>query len=230
MHKSRVILILVGLILVAFLGTAYAGYFGAPQPMALENSGSVGIGYFFHQNTWKANNATREVKQNEIYAQFSAATKYLETYLRLGGADLKVDNAFPSGDSFKDSGRVFGTIGLRTILEITPYLGVGPFLQASIFDDFQDSSRGETITFKKPWEIAGGAALQGKIGDFIVYAGPYLYWSQAKDESTDSHIESKNNFGGMAGVRIPIGKRFNVEAECQYLDKVSAGAQFSYSF
>ena len=232
MHKSRVIFILAGLILIAFLGTAYAGQFGAPQPMALENSGSLGIGYFFHQNTWqtKGGASYREIEQNEIYVQFSAATRYVETYLRLGGADLKVNDVFQTRDKFKDNGKFFGTLGVRAILEITPYFGLGPFFQTSIYDNFEDKSSGQTVKFKSPWDIAGGFALQGKIGGFIVYAGPYLYWSQAKDEFTDTSIESRRKFGGMTGMRITILKRFNIEAELQYLDKVSAGAQFSYSF
>jgi hypothetical protein len=232
MHKSRVIFILVGLILVAFLGTAYAGHFGAPQPIAPENRGSLGIGYFFHQNTWqsKDGNSERDIEQNQIYVQFSAATKYVEGYLRIGGADLKIDDVPASGNTFKDDGRVFGTVGARAIIELTPYFGIGPFFQASLYDNFKDSSSGQPIEFNNPGEIAGGLAFQGKIGRFIVYAGPYLYWLYTKDELTDTSFESKSNFGGMAGIRITIDKGFSIEAECQYLDKVSAGVQLSYSF
>lgn len=230
-------IIILSVFVVSFLSvSAFAGQFGAPQPMALENNGSLGIGYFFHQNTWQpkgvADPLEYKAKVNEVYVQFSLATKYVEGYLRLGGADVKADDAFAPGDAFQDNGKVFGTVGARAILELTPYFGFGPFFQASLYGDFEDrsSTTGQTLKFNSPGEIAGGLALQGKIGGFIVYAGPYLYWSQTKDEVTDITYESTSNFGGMAGMRITIDKRFSIEAECQYLDKVSAGVQFSYSF
>jgi hypothetical protein len=262
----RKIVIFTAVILLCAFGNSSAGQFGAPQPIAKDGGSSMGLGYFYYQNKWEPNDAVNfkesKVTQQQVYLQFTAATKYIEGYLRVGGASVKVDEAFLSAattgnpnyqgfkSEFDDSGKVFGTIGARGIFEINPNFGIGFFAQASLSDNYEDSTSGtylgipvtQELKYKTPWEIAGGIAFQGKIQNLIVYAGPYLYTAGSKVEATatlptlgvrasaDTSYQAKSNFGGVAGLRFNIGSGFSVEIEGQYSEEFSAGGIFSYSF
>ncbi|MBT9537784.1 MAG: hypothetical protein IVZ94_06590 [Nitrospirae bacterium] len=43
-------------------------------------------------------------------------------------------------------------------------------------------------------------------------------------------LKEKNNIGGFAGVRVPLGKGFSVEVEGQYKSRFSFGGALTYSF
>ena len=79
-----------------------------------------------------------------------------------------------------------------------------------------------------------GLMLQGKFNKILVYAGPFLYWTHGKVELTpgpvSSSVNQSNNFGGVAGIRIPIAQGINIEVEGQYRQEFSAGGAISYSF
>jgi opacity protein-like surface antigen len=90
--------IIIAAILFSFISTgiAAAGQFGAPQPVANPNGFALGVGYFYSQNKWEPTDNTSDfdskMTRNEVYIQASAATKYVEGYLRLGGTNVKLDN------------------------------------------------------------------------------------------------------------------------------------------
>jgi len=226
MRNLKVILIGVGLILVAFLGTASAGQFGAPEPLASSGNISLGVGYFYSADQLELSDKSKDYKfsQNQIYLQFSATLEKIEFYIRGGGADFKLENAFPGGD-FNDNYKLFGTMGVRGMIDITPYLGIGAFVQGSLFSTYKSQG----VEIKDLGEADVGLMLQGKINRICVYAGPFLYWTHAKTESSGS-LNQSNNFGGVAGIRIPIYKGINFEIEGQYRQEFSAGAGISYSF
>ncbi|MBU4320291.1 MAG: hypothetical protein Q8N12_01330 [Thermodesulfovibrionales bacterium] len=94
---------------------------------------------------------------------------------------------------------------------------------------------------KKPREINLGIGLQGKIGDAILYGGPVAYWAKAKAELTgtitgvgtltdSTTYKEKNNVGGFAGVRLPLGKNVSLEVEGQLKSRFSMGGALTYSF
>ena len=94
---------------------------------------------------------------------------------------------------------------------------------------------------KKPREINLGVGLQGKIGDVIIYGGPVAYWAKAKAELTgtiegegtmtmSTTYKEKNNVGGFAGVRVPLGKGLSLEVEGQLKSRFSFGGALTYSF
>lgn len=230
--------IIITAILFTFIATgiAAAGQFGAPQPVANENGFALGVGYFYSQNKWEPRDNTSnddfKMTRNEVYIQASAATKYIEGYLRLGGTNVKLENgtSVANGTDFNDSGVIFGGIGARGYYPVTSNFGIGPVIQASLYDNFTDSYNGVEIKLKSPWEIGAALAFQGNIGnDLIIYAGPYLFWSEFKVDGGDSW-EAKSNFGGMGGVRFKFGKNFSIEIEGQYTNEFSAGGMFTVSF
>lgn len=231
--KGRII---IAAILFTFIttGIAAAGQFGAPAPMANPNGFALGVGYFYSQNKWEPRDNTLDkdykMTRNEVYIQASGATKYIEGYVRLGGADMKLEDGLGVGNDFEDSGKVFGSVGARGIYYVTPNFGIGPVVQASLYDNFKDSVGPLTVEMKSLWEVGAALAFQGNIGDnLILYAGPFLFWSQFRVEDGPSW-EAKQNFGGMGGLRFKFNKTFSIEAEGQYTNEFSAGAMFNVSF
>ncbi len=226
---KRTISVVSALIVFLVCGSAFAGYFGAPQPTANENGFALGIGYFYSQNKWepKDNTTGKDFKmiRNEVFVQASGASKFVEGYLRIGGADFKLEEAKGPGDDFKDGSKLFGTVGAKAAFPITKYFAIGPFIQGSLYDSYTDSG----IKFQNPWELSLGLALQGTFDRVLVYAGPYLFWSQSKVEN-DSTWEAKNNIGGVVGARVKVTRNFGIEIEGQYTNAVSAGAFLSWSF
>jgi opacity protein-like surface antigen len=231
--KGRLI---IAAILSTFIATsiAAAGQFGAPQPVANPNGFALGVGYFYSNNLWEPQNNTLDrdwkMTRNEVYIQASGATKYIEGYVRLGGANMNLEDGKGIGNDFEDSGVIFGSVGARGIYPITPNFGIGPVFQASLYDNFTDSLAGQEIKLKTPWEVGLALAFQGNIGDnLIIYAGPYLFWS-GFDVDGGATWETKSNFGAMGGVRFKFNKTFSIEVEGQYTDEFSAGGMFTVSF
>lgn len=223
-------------ILFTFIATsiAIAGQFGAPQPVANDKGFALGVGYFYSQNKWEPRDNTIDkdwkMTRNEVYIQASGALKYIEGYVRLGGSDMKLEDGLGVGNDFDDSGKAFGSVGARGIFYVTPSFGIGPVFQASVYDNFKDTAGPVTVEMKNPWEVGLALAFQGNIGDnLILYAGPYLFWSQFKVEDGPSW-EAKSNFGGMGGIRFKFNRIFSIEAEGQYTNELSAGAVFNVSF
>jgi hypothetical protein len=214
--------------------SVFAGQFGAPQPVANENNFAMGVGYFFSQNRWEpSNNSTGndfKMKRNEVYVQASAATKYVEGYVRVGGTDMKLEDAYGPGQDFKDSSEIFGTVGARAAYPVAPNFAIGPFIQASLYNGFTDYVNGSKVKFNDLWELSLGIAAQVTIDRVVLYAGPYLFWSQTNLENGGPTWEAKNNFGGMVGARLKVTRNFSVEIEGQYNNELSAGGFLCWSF
>lgn len=202
----------------------------------------------------------REANQNQTYLQLSyGIIKNWEVYFRVGGADIKVKKFFDDPTitnvgpvNLKDSLKPFGTIGVKGVFDVTPSFGIGPFLQASLYSSYKDEwtlnelgwsdSGYAKAKWKKPWDINLGISAQAKIGEVILYGGPAAYWNKAKAEQDiknltagSSGIDSttykeKNNVGGFAGVRVPLGKGLSIEVEGQYKSKFSMGGALTCSF
>jgi hypothetical protein len=253
---KRMALVVTFLILFITANISYAGQFGPPEPVAKEGKISLGLGYSYYSAKWKPKDTEDwiegKIKQNQTYIRGSYSfIKNWEAYLGIGGADIKVKDTFDfdNPQDFKDSLKPFGTIGVKGVFNITPSLGIGPFFQASLlFSDYKDEKTGdilgipvsETLKYKKPWDVNLGIGFQGKIGDVILYGGPVVYWNRAKVEAeatalgitvTDSTTyKEKNNVGGFAGLRLSLGKGFNVEVEGQLKSRFSMGGSLVYSF
>lgn len=201
-----------------------------------------------------------KVTQNQEYLQLGYSfIKNWEAYLRVGGADQKMTDMFDtSTDSpdlagfnatFKDGSKPFGTIGVRGVFNITPSLGIGPFFQGSFYSSYKDKTTGtflglsatQEMKVKKPREINLGVGFQSKIGKITLYGGPVAYWAKSRVDwemivpgvgtaTASTTYKEKNNFGGFAGLRVPLGKAFTLEVEGQMKSELSGGASISYSF
>ncbi len=85
MRNRKGIFLLMVMTLFAFLGTATAGQFGAPEPVANNGKLSLGVGYFYNSDKLNVNSGDFKYSQNQIYLQLSAALNKMEFYIRGGG-------------------------------------------------------------------------------------------------------------------------------------------------
>lgn len=245
---KRLVVIIGVLMLFLVSNVLYASQFGPPEPAAKEGQASLGIGYFNYSGKWKPKDddwETVNTKQNQIYLQVSYGfVKNGEIYLRIGGGEAKIKKAFLIDEAdFRDS-KPFGTIGIKGISNVTPSFGIGPFLpEYGITIPAGTYTLTETEKVKEPWDINIGVGLQGKIGETILYGGPFIYWGKSKADYkisvtgplTGTYLASttykeKNNVGGFAGLRLSLAKGLNLEVEGQLKSKFSMGGALTYSF
>lgn len=200
-----------------------------------------------------------KIKAQQEYLQMGfRLMEKSELYLRMGYSGLEIKDAFAAGpglsgfkSDFRGKGEIL-TAGFKNVFDINSWLGAGPFIQANI-SIFGDSTKGmiadsggnqaaiqEMSVLTKDVNI--GMAAQSKIFGMTFYAGPVVFWSRtiikhrmAAGEktlfasSTDYHAE-KNNFGGFAGLKFPLGGNLVLEIEGQKKNQFSAGALIMYLF
>jgi len=229
---------------------AYAGEFGYPEPTAKEGSFAVTGGYFYHTAELDPDDSVNfeknKIRQNEGYLQVSYGfVKNWEAYLRVGGADLKADNAF-DGESLRKGLQPFGTAGIKGIIYSNAGFAIGPFVQGTLGSTYEDTETSLTastaVKYKNPWEVDAGVGLQLKMNDCILYGGPVLYWAQADVEkettflgtqtsvSVSTTYEEDGLIGGFAGLKIPLGKGLSIQVEAQQKSKFSIGGAVAYAF
>lgn len=182
-----------------------------------------------------------------------------EVYGRIGASDLKVSDAFSSSDlltttdkiNFEENWKFFGTLGAKGFFPVNKVFGFGAFVQGTYYfsnfsDDVSGTAGGSPFTsnlkIKNLWDVNLGMSLQVTAPlDIRLYAGPYIYYSEAK-ASLDPNIsgleygtgnvtiKNKSTIGGFGGIDIPLIKGFRLNVEVQYADRLSAGAAISYTY
>ena len=247
-------------IFTAYNTAAAGGPFGLPQPVSKEAGGLyTGIGYWYHQDIYK-NDTEHLIRQNQVYSHVGYGAKNIwEIYARIGVSDLKIFDAFSSTnaltttykDDFEENWKFFGTLGAKGFYSINNVFGVGAFIQGTYyFSNFSDNvagiSSGDPFTadlkIKNLWDVNGGIGFQVTIPfDIKLYVGPYIYYSEAK-ASLDGNIpgieyaagnvsiRNKSIVGGFTGINITLIKRFQVNIEGQYSERLSAGAAVTYIY
>lgn len=259
--KNFLIVTLTALLIFTINATAAAaGLFGPPQTVSKETGGlNTAIGYWYHEDTYK-NDTDHIIRQTEVYSQVAYGAKNIwEIYARIGVSDLKVFDVFSSTDvstttdknNFEENWKFFGTLGAKRFYPINKTFGVGAFIQGTYyFSNFTDDVAGTSggvpfttdIKVKNLWDVNFGVGFQATIPYGIrLYAGPYIYYSEAKVSlaanipsleyaAGNVSIENKSIAGGFAGIDIPLAKGFRLNVEGQYSDRFSAGAAVSYTY
>lgn len=213
----------------------YAGNFGPPEPITNKGKASLGVGYFHLSEILNPSGVLdsrnksfirqHEIQRNQQYLQAGyGLIENWEAYLRVGGSDLKIDNAFPlaarngSSDIFKNSFSPFGTFGVKGLLYDGSYFGIGPFFQASLFPSYQDKTRyrgidpaceahqpiicgplfitdrSDELKVKNPWDVNLGIGLQTKVYGVTLYGGPFAYWTGYKARFNIKSTEGNSLF------------------------------------
>jgi len=238
----------------------HAGPFGPLQTISRQDGGiNTAIGYWYHEDIYK-NGAEHVVRQHEIYSQAAYGAKNIwEIYGRIGLSDMKIFDVLSSTDAatttskkdFEENWKFFATLGAKGFYPINRIVGVGAFVQGTYYfsnftDDVTGISGGTPFTtdlkVKKLWDVNFGTGLQITIPqDIKLYAGPYVYYSEAKTfpaanisgleySSGNISIKNKSFIGGFAGMDVPLIKGFHLNMEGQYSDRLSLGAAVSYRY
>jgi hypothetical protein len=247
-------------ILLVLNGTAAAGgLFGAPQSVSKEAGGlHTGIGYNYYEDKYE-NGTDLVVRQNQVFSHLGYGARNWEIYGRIGGADLKISDAFSttqastatSKNDFEDNWKIFGTLGAKGFYPFNATFGVGAFIQGSYyFSDFTDRVSGirngapftAELKVKNLWDVNFGVGLQATAPkDIKIYIGPYVYYSDARISPSakipgldfaaeDIRIKNKATAGGYAGVDVPLARGFHLNVEGQYAERFSGGVMVTYSY
>ena len=216
-----------------------AGLFGAPQTISRETGGlNTAIGYRYHEDTYEKGSDLK-FRQNEIYSQASYGGRNTwEIYGRVGISDLNI------ADVFRENETVFATLGGKAFYPISGKVGIGAFVQGTYYlNDFTDKvGRHKEIKVQDLWDVNAGIALQAALPyGTKLYAGPYLYYSEAElllssgvsdlgYAAGNFYIKNKSNAGVFAGLDIPLAKGFRLNVEGQYAERFSTGAAVSYTY
>lgn len=243
--------------------SAYAlGPIGIAEPLTGAYRFSLGFGYSYFRAEYKPDDEfirtpvavlewlDTDVKSNQFYLQGTYALHSgVEVYARLGIADLQADDAWV-GIDFEDNYKFFGTLGAKALVFSNWFMSVAPYVQASFFSSYKDVVTGQAqgilasfeVEVENPVDMNGGIIFHFKSATetYHFYAGPMIFWSQAKAKATitiagtkftDSTTVTENNFiGAFAGIHIWLGGPFQLQAEGQYRSKFAlAGVSLSYS-
>lgn len=259
--RKCILLSLSVLWLLAAPGAAFAGgMFGPPQTASRVEGGlNTAIGYRYAEDTFKTS-TDHVIRHNQIYSQVSYGGSGLwEIYGRIGISDLKISDAYSSGNvftttsktGFQENWKFFGTLGAKAFYPVNGILGVGAFVQGSCnFSNFTDDVGGfygatpflADLKVKNLWDVNFGAALQATVPfGMKLYAGPYAYYARADASMTcgipgiqsgDRTISWRNKSlaGGFFGADIPLGKGFRLNIEGQYTGRFSFGSAITYVY
>ena len=255
-------IIALALLLIFSMNTiaAAAGLLGAPQTVSREAGGlNTAIGYWYHEDTY-TNGADHIIRQNEIYSQVAYGTQNIwELYARIGVSDLKIFDAFGSTEAststnkndFADNRKFFGTLGAKGFYPVNETFGIGAFIQGTYyFSKFTDGVSGNSgsgpfsteLKVDNLWDVNFGVGFQATIPYGIkLYAGPYIYYSEAKVSlaanipgleyaAGNVSIKNKSIAGGFAGIDIPLAKGFRLNVEAQFSDRFSSGAAVTFTY
>lgn len=262
MHtKNFSIIAFTALLIFTIKGEAVAsGLFGPPQTVSRESGGlNTAFGYAYHEDKYK-NGSEYIIRQNQVYSQVAyGGRNSWEIYGRLGVADLKIFDAFhstnattiTSNNDFTENWKFFGTLGAKGFLPINKIFGIGTFLQGTYyFSNFTDDITGTNsgapfiadLKLKNLWDVNLGIGFQATVpGNIKLYAGPYVYYSEAKAclsadipglgfRTDNISIKNKSIAGGFIGADIPLGKGFHLNVEGQYSERFSVGAAVIYVY
>lgn len=222
--------------------TAGAEVFGPASPVAKPGVLTLGGGLTGNAFSYEIDNNNffdRKAKQIQGYLQLGyAPSTNCETYLRLGMADLRIDNAFISSRDFKADAEPYGTLGIKGLLRQNQNFDLGVIFQGSYFGDYSDSvviaGATHTLAFEKNWEANLALILQKELDGGILYGGPLAYFRQGDAKTSVNNAsdtyEEENNLGGLVGVRWPLKNGVTFDFEAQFKSEVSGGAAVIFPF
>ncbi len=258
-QKGILVAVAASILSVLHGAAAAGGPFGPPQPVSREAGGlHTGIGYEHREDRYR-NGMVSTIKQHQIFSELGYGTVNYGIYGRVGVSDLKIPGAFrssqasvtTSGDDLEDNRKFFGALGGQGFYPFNKSFGIGAFFQGTyFFEDFKDDISGTldgvpvttALKVEKLWDVNFGIGIQAAVSREIkLYAGPYLYYSQAEISSSGNipglpfptggvTVRNKTNVGGFAGIDVPLVRGFHLIAEVQYSEKFSAGTTVAYTY
>jgi len=191
---------------------------------------------------------TAEIKQYGFYLQAGYHfVPFWQGYARVGVASLQGDENLGFSDALaEESGTEvapFGGIGVKGRLPLGKYWTLAPQASLDYFGNYTFTRSGtmaavifpptvdevpvqEKLTFKRQLAAEADLLLLWEKTAFTLYAGPQLYWRQARLDgeltiagdryaSDSGTVQEKGFVGAIAGVAIPLGKTTDLILEVQ---------------
>jgi len=240
--KRKIVFWAILAVCAVFVGSAFAETIG---PLSSKDGLTLGVGYATNSRVIQG----KTFASVQEYVGVEYVSKGWQPYLRLGYTDLKIKNGFGGtwGD-FKDSGGVFGTVGLKKSLYKKDKWTIGAYGQVSLSQDFSDQESGVDygvpltieLKVKNYTEAKIGALIQRAIGPVEAYVGPFYQWAGGTIEGVGTtptetnkrslSIKADDDFGGLAGAVINLGKNFGLNVEVQQTSKTSIATALTYRF
>ncbi len=221
---------------------------------------NTAVGYGYHEDKFENDGTyVIRQNQIYSQVGYGGARHLWEVYGRIGIADLEIDDAFrseanattSSKDDFEENEKFFGTLGAKVFYLLGKSFGVGAFLQGTyFFSGFTDEVSGRLngnpysteLKVKDLWDITSGIGFSATVPyGIVLYAGPYVHYSEAKVSAShhisgiplteeDDTLRNKTVLGGYAGISVPLGKGFCLNAEGQYSERFSVGIAVTYAY
>lgn len=251
---KKCIVLFIALLLLSWTGEVpAAGPFGPPQPLVKDSGGlRTAVGYWHYEDKFE-NSTYYVIRQNQVYTEAAYGSRLWELSGRLGGADLTISDAFRSDvtglstskNDFEGNWSLFGSLGGKLYFPIGPDFGFGAFARGTyIFNDYKDDvdvdffgRRFRTeILIKDAWDADLGLGFQAKLSGVILYAGPYMKICPTFKitapgfRSGEMKITTTTDFGGYAGIDVPLTRVFHLNVEAQYSERLSGGAAISFIY
>ncbi len=232
---------------------------GPPEPMARYGNWSVAVGGFYYEDKLITKSPTvfanTKTVQNRLYFEYVEATygfqRNWEVYAQAGDVDVRVKRAFEYED-FQDTKRPFGLVGLRGSVYQNGRFSFGPFIQATIYSDYDSrlsgigTVNGQSVNFtadihyQNPWDATAGVSAVFREKRFAVYGGAFGYVYRVKiDGPIQSttfngnlriYYQEETNVGGYVGLRLLLPEGFSAGVEAQYRERYSFAVSLHKSF
>jgi hypothetical protein len=221
-------------------GLAAAGQFGPAESEARRGRANLGVGYHYYTDNWEfKKNMSADVSQDQFFLHLHLGLfPSGEVYLKLGNANLKIDDGMSSLATglhdFKAKGRLYETVGIKGVFVRGPFLDVGGFLEGSIFSTYKDVNISGTKFMTDNIYMANvGLTFQHRIEKGIVYAGPFYQYVTADYQTRNNIIPSgtlrtENPICGFVGFQVHPTRYIAFTGELQFRESVSAGASISF--
>ena len=219
---------------------AHAGMFGPPGTPGKEGQWELSAGYFQEVSRLKKDGNFVEATQTQKYGEIAfpgvCFSEDGESFVRLGMAD------FDDGVRFKSDDELFGAVGMRDVWyrsggKKKSTWRVGTIVQVSYFAEAKATAGSQTGTVKSIWRAGIAVPVRWEAMNRVsLYGGPYVAYGSASFSqepavgTTSGTLKLKDVFGGVAGARIELPKRFSLGVEVQASGATSLGAAVSYLF
>ena len=210
-----------------FATMSFAGPFGPADPTADVGKFSASAGYWFDRTKMSDNGKTYTESSHQYYAKGTYTfIKDWEVYGKFGLADMKLrnDDVMRSGT---DNTKPFGGLGLKGVVYRNGYFSVGPFAEGNMYSSYKGLTN--------QWDVNAGvsAAYRFLVSKCLVtvYGGPFMSTTRA-DLKGSGTLKEYYDFGGFAGVSVPITQKVFASIEGQLKDKLgsSYGVSVGYKF
>ncbi|MFA5515651.1 MAG: hypothetical protein WDA20_05125 [Desulfuromonadales bacterium] len=226
------------------ISPAFAAQFGPAQAQVKPGQFALGVGVFHYSDRWDIGSigsygsSTTDAEQTQAFIQVELGLfPTWETYVRLGGANLKVNRALGGAEFEDEDFEPFATVGLKGILLRGKYMDVGGFVEGSYFHEYTDETSTTLVVIDEAAEVNAGLTFQKEIEGALLYGGPFFhfregdFWLASKTlGSGSSTYEETANLGAFLGIRWVGFDDIVVEAELQLRNNLSAGAALSFLF